>query len=63
MVHVDGSKDNACIYRSPGSENYMFMCEKLADVGVGAARGGQASCARCRHSRAFRADQGRKYCP
>lgn len=35
----------------------MFMCEKLADVGVGAARGGQASCARCRHSRAFRADQ------
>ena len=33
------------------------MCEKLADVGVGAARGGQASCARCRHSRAFRADQ------
>lgn len=61
MVHVDGSKDNACIYWSPCSGNYMFMCEKLADVGMGAPRGGQASCARCRRSRAFRADQGRKY--
>ena len=63
MVHVDDSKDNACIYWSPCSGNYMSMCEKLADVGVGAPRGGQASCARCRRSRAFRADQGRKYWP